>query len=186
DDVEAIEIHYENSGEKIFTFDFKYLFDSYKKNHPNSELSSSESVFNGALSGIYQIYEVIDYEKRDRMLIGFDDCSLFVYDFRTKEVVDLFKAPSKFSQLICFDVCKSTKIDKTEKWTIAVSVCERIFEVIYENQKLELTKKIKKTGFVGVNCSQIIFNSIGDRLICGYSSGKIEIFTVPDYELEKV
>uniref|UniRef100_A0AC34RSK6 Uncharacterized protein n=1 Tax=Panagrolaimus sp. JU765 TaxID=591449 RepID=A0AC34RSK6_9BILA len=120
------------------------------------------------------------------MLIGFDDCSLFVYDFRTKEVVDLFKAPSKFSQLICFDVCKSTKIDKTEKWTIAVSVCERIFEVIYENQKLELTKKIKKTGFVGVNCSQISFNSIGDRLICGYSSGKIEIFTVPDYELEKV
>ncbi|KAE9552962.1 hypothetical protein FO519_003839 [Halicephalobus sp. NKZ332] len=182
---EAISFHYENSGEKLFSLESSFLFYSFKKNHPETELKPSE-VFKGAISGLFQIDEKIQYESRDRILVGFEDCTLSIFDFRTKEIVDLFKAPAKFSQLICFAVCKSTKMDKTDKWTVAVSVCERIFEVVYESQKLELTKKIKKTGFAGVNCSQIAFNSVGDQLICGFSSGNVEIYSVPDYEIHRI
>uniref|UniRef100_A0A914QRB3 Uncharacterized protein n=1 Tax=Panagrolaimus davidi TaxID=227884 RepID=A0A914QRB3_9BILA len=94
-----------------------------------------------------------------------------------------FKAPSKYSQLIAFAVSKDAEQDRCR---IAVTVCSRIFEVIYENEKFELTKLIKKTGFAGVNCSHVCFSNSGDILICGFSSGRIEFYAVPEYSIFKV
>ena len=37
-----------------------------------------------------------------------------------------------------------------------------------------------------MNCSQLAFNSIGDQLVCGFSSGKVEIYSVPDYEIQNI
>uniref|UniRef100_A0A914Y2K5 Uncharacterized protein n=1 Tax=Panagrolaimus superbus TaxID=310955 RepID=A0A914Y2K5_9BILA len=182
DDYEMLSILYENSGEKAISLGANFLFSSFKKRHPNTEFTVDDC-FKGTISSFQQIHETIGYEECDRLLIGFEDATLIIYDIRTKEVINLFKAPSKYSQLIAFAVSKDSEF---QRWRIAVTVCSRIFEVNYENQEFELTKRIKKTGFANVNCSHICFNTIGDILICGYSSGRIEFYNVPEYNIFKV
>uniref|UniRef100_A0A7E4UW24 WD_REPEATS_REGION domain-containing protein n=1 Tax=Panagrellus redivivus TaxID=6233 RepID=A0A7E4UW24_PANRE len=178
EEVEGITIHYENGGEKSLVFGADFLFDSFQKQHPDTTLKTEN-----CLKGSIMCMELIEdgpVTTEKRLLAAFEDSSIFVFDFLTKQVTALFKPPPKYCQLIGFTTHK-----EDNRLVIAVSVMSRVFELVYENGTFELTKKIRTTGYVNVECSQLAFTSNGDYLVCAFSSGKVEFYRRPDYQLER-
>uniref|UniRef100_A0AC34GWM3 Uncharacterized protein n=1 Tax=Panagrolaimus sp. ES5 TaxID=591445 RepID=A0AC34GWM3_9BILA len=90
DDYEMLSILYENGGEKVISLGANFLFSSFKKRHPQTDLTVDDC-FKGSISSFQQIYETIGHDERDRLLIGFEDATLIIYDIRTKEVIKLVR-----------------------------------------------------------------------------------------------
>ncbi|KAI1709832.1 hypothetical protein Ddc_13730 [Ditylenchus destructor] len=173
-----LRIRYRKGGEKCFVLSEEFLNNSFIKRmtstNPKFDAENAKQLrlFKGMLMAIdVNINPPSNYKlDQDRILLGFEDSTVAIFDMRTKEVIDCIKHP-KHQQFLGL-----TSRATDDFVYIAVSVMTQVYMMKYSfgEEKLSVCCVITKSK--SMNCSALEF--CGNILACGFNNGFAEVYRI--------